>query len=36
MVVTATPPLVCPAKQVLVEVAVFEPRDGDQVVLVAR
>lgn len=36
MVVTATPPLVRPAKQVLVDVEVFEPREGHQVVLVAR
>jgi len=36
MVVTATPPLERPARQVLVEVAAFEPREDHQVVLVAR
>ena len=36
MVVTATPPLERPARQVLVDVAAFEPREDHQVVLVAR
>lgn len=36
MVVTATRPVEHPARQVLIDVAAFEPRAGDEVVLVAR
>lgn len=36
MAVTATPPLVHPARQVFVDVAAFEPRDDHRVVLVAH
>ena len=36
MVVTATPPVERPARQILVDVSAFEPRENHQVVLVAR
>ncbi len=36
MIVTATPPVERPARQVLVDVAAFEARAGHEVVLVAR